>query len=222
MKSDKILERVTMPDGEEMVLLRWDKHVAIEVGGKTLMSSHEHGSEDELGRLVGGQVSAVAKPRVLIGGLGLGFTLRAALDCLPATARVVVAELMPQVVRWNREIFGHYAKHPLKDPRVQVTVADVARVIERRARYDAILLDVDNGPDALTRTNAGLYKRAGLTRARTALRKGGLLAVWSAFPSKTFTKWLTSVGFEVEVKRAAPTTPGGPRYYIWLAHRTGK
>jgi spermidine synthase len=216
-----VLERVTLPDGNEMVLMRWDKHIAIEVGGRSLMSSHDHGSEDELGRVVGDRLSGIAKPRVLIGGLGLGFTLRAALDVLPKAARVVVAELLPDVVRWNRGEYGALAGRPLDDPRVRVIVGDVAKVIERGPTYDAILLDVDNGPDALThRSNAGLYKRAGLARARAALRKHGLLAVWSSFPSRTFTTWLGAVGFDVELKRSRSTLPGGPRYYIWLARRS--
>jgi spermidine synthase len=221
VKADEILERVTLPDGKEMVLTRWDTHIAIEVGGRSLMSSHDHGSEDALGRAVGERLQGIAEPHVLIGGLGLGFTLRAALDVLPPGARVVVAELVPEVVRWNREAHGALAGRPLDDPRVEVIVEDVAQVIKRSPGYDAILLDVDNGPDALTHEgNAGLYKRAGLTRARAALKKGGLLAVWSTFSSKTFTKWLEEVGFEVKLTRAPSTLPGGPRYYIWLAQRT--
>jgi spermidine synthase len=220
VKPDEVLERVTLPDGKEMVLTRWDKHIAISVAGRPLMSSHEHGSEDELGRLVAERLAGVAEPRVLIGGLGLGYTLRAALDELPKTASVVVAELVPAVVRWNQGAHGKLAGRPLNDKRVRVVVDDVGKVIAKRPKYDAILLDVDNGPDALTHdANAKLYKRAGLVRARTALRANGLLAVWSAFPSRTFTMWLREVGFTVEQLRAAPTTPGGPRYYIWVARK---
>jgi spermidine synthase len=215
---DTVLERVELPDGKEMVLTRWDDHIAISVGGRPLMSTHEHGSEDELGRLVARCVAHAPAPRVLIGGLGLGYTLRAALDVLPRSAHVVVAELVPAVVRWNRGAHGVFAKRPLRDRRVELVVDDVAKVIARRPKYDAILLDVDNGPDALVHeANAGLYKRTGLLRARAALRRGGVLAVWSAFASNTFTRWLEEVGFEVEKLRAAPTTPGGPRYYIWVA-----
>ena len=220
-KGETLIERVALPDGKEMVLSRWDEHIAIAVDRRPLMSSHEHGSEDELGRLVGARAQGVARPRVLIGGLGLGYTLRAALDVLPAAAKVVVAELVPAVVRWNRQEHGGLAGRPLDDPRVTVFVGDVAKKLVPTGRYDAILLDVDNGPDALSHAgNANLYKRAGLTRARAALRPGGLLAVWSAFPSRTFTLWLKTVGFEVELVRATPTTPGGPRYYIWLATRS--
>ena len=215
---DVVLERVKLADGKEMVLTRWDEHVAISVDGRPLMSTHEHGSEDELGRVVAERLAGVRAPRMLIGGLGLGYTLRAALDVLPRDAEVVVAELVPAVVRWNRGKHGAYSGHPLRDRRVELIVDDVAKVIGKRRRYDAILLDVDNGPDALTHAaNAKLYQQAGLVRAAAALRAGGVLAVWSAFPSKTFTRWLANAGFSVDQLRAAPTTPGGPRYYIWIA-----
>jgi len=220
--ADQILERVTLPDGQEMVLTRWDDNITIFVGKRPLMSNFEHGSEDEFGRIVAERLVAagIKKPRMLIGGLGLGFTLRAALDVLPADARVTVAELVPAVVKWNRAEHGAWARHPLEDPRVTLKVGDVAKVIAQKTRYHAILLDVDNGPDALThKDNANLYKRAGLGRARTALTDDGLLAVWSAFPSRTFTTWLKDSGFDVEQLRAAPMSPGGPRYYIWLARR---
>ena len=211
---------MVLPDGKEMTLVRWDGHIGIEVGGRSLMTSHDHGSEDELGAVVGEAVRGIARPRVLIGGLGLGYTLRAALDVLPPAARVDVAELVPEVVSWNRGAQGPLAKRPLRDRRVKVLIEDVADVIKRGSAYDAILLDVDNGPDALVHPgNAGLYKRAGLLRAKKALRAGGVLAVWSAFGSRTFTRWLEEVGFAVTLQRTQPTTPGGPRYYIWLARR---
>jgi spermidine synthase len=218
--ADQVIERVTLADGRDLVLMRWDDHIAIEVGGRSLMSSHDHGSEDELGRVVADRMAGIAAPRVLIGGLGLGFTLRAALDDLPPAAEVVVAELLPAVVRWNRGEHGVRAGRPLDDRRVELVVDDVAAVIKRSRELDAIVLDVDNGPDALThKGNANLYKRAGLARTRDALRPGGTLAVWSTFASKTFTTWLETVGFEVELVRAASTLPRGPRYYIWLATR---
>ncbi len=218
MIDDVVLERVKLPDGKEMVLTRWESHIAITVGGRPLMSTHEHGSEDELGRVVAERLAGVRAPVMLIGGLGLGYTLRAALDALPKDAKVVVAELVPAVVKWNRGEHGAYSKHPLRDRRVELIVDDVGKVIAKRRKYDAILLDVDNGPDALAHdANAKLYKRAGLVRTKAKLKAGGVLAVWSAFPSKTFTRWLEDVGFAVEQLRATPTTPGGPRYYIWLA-----
>jgi spermidine synthase len=220
VKADQVLARVLLSDGKEMTLSRWDRHLAIEVGGRPLMSSHDHGSEDELGRVVGELLVGRPAPKVLIGGLGLGYTLRAALDVLPARAKVTVAELVPEVVAWNRGVCARLAKRPLDDRRVKVIVGDVARQLRARAGYDAILLDVDNGPDAVTYVgNAKLYQRAGLIRAHAALRAGGVLAVWSAFPSRTFTTWLEGVGFEVAVRRATPTFKGGPRYYIWVARK---
>ncbi len=209
--------RADHPD-KEMVLVRRGKHVAIRVGIRTLMSSDVHDSEDELGRITAMAVAQVAKPRILIGGLGLGFTLRAALDGLPPSARVDVAELVPEVVRWNQGRCGAYAGRPLDDGRVRLHVEDVGAVIARRkSAYHAISLDVDNGPSALTHPdNEVLYRRAGLARARAALRPGGVLAVWSSFPSRLFTRSLEVIG-TVELVRTTPISPGAPRYYIWLA-----
>lgn len=201
-----------------MVLERRGTHVVIRVGERTLMSSDVHDSEDAFGHITAAAAANVARPRILIGGLGLGFTLRAALDDLPAAAQVDVAELVPEVVRWNQAAHGTYAKRPLNDPRVRLRIADVAKLIARRANaYDVISLDVDNGPKALTQpSNESLYRRAGLLRARKALRPGGVLAVWSSFPSRVFTKALEVVG-TVELVRTTPSFPGGPRYYVWLA-----
>jgi len=220
--ADQILERVTLPDGQEMVLTRWDDNITIFVGKRPLMSNFEHGSEDEFGRIVAERLVAagIKKPRMLIGGLGLGFTLRAAPDVLPADARVTVPELVPAGVKGTPPEHGAGAGPPPEDPGGTPKGGDFAKVIAQKTRYHAILLDVDNGPDALThKDNANLYKRAGLGRARTALTDDGLLAVWSAFPSRTFTTWLKDSGFDVEQLRAAPMSPGGPRYYIWLARR---
>jgi len=204
--------------GSEMFLEQRGKDVVIRVGKRTLMSSDVHDSEDELGRIVAAAVADVAKPRILIGGLGLGFTLRATLDGLPSAARVDVAELVPEVVGWNRAEHGNHAGRPLEDHRVRLLVKDVAAVIARRENaYHAISLDVDNGPSALTHPdNENLYRRAGLARTRKALRPGGVLAVWSSFPSRLFTRSLEVVG-TVELLRTTPSSPGGPRYYIWLA-----
>lgn len=220
MATGRVLDRVAVPGGARLVLRRAGEVLAIEADGELLMSSADHASEDALGAAVGARLAAAGAPAVLIGGLGLGYTLRAALDRLPAAARVTVAELVPEVVRWNREVAADLAGRPLDDPRVTVVVGDVAAALASEAAYDAILLDVDNGPDALTHAgNARLYTRAGLARARAALRPGGLLAVWSSFPSETFTAWLAGVGFEVRLERAPTARPRGRRYYIWMATR---
>jgi spermidine synthase len=206
-------------DGSEMVLERDGTEVCIRIGPRTLMASDAHDSEDELGRMIASTVADVAMPRILIGGLGLGFTVRAALDGLSPAARVDVAELVPDVVRWNREDCGHYAGHPLDDARVTLFVEDVAAVIARSANtYDAIALDVDNGPSAVTHPrNERLYKRAGLARADAALRPGGVLAVWSSFPSETFTRALEDLGGTVELVATKQASPDAPQHYIWLA-----
>ena len=157
---------------------------------------------------------------MLVGGLGMGFTLRATLDLLPPDATVVVAELVPAVVEWNRGPLGPLAGHPLKDPRVRVEVGDVGGDASRRARerFDAILLDVDNGPAAFTAAhNAGLYDNAGVAAARAALRSGGVLAVWSAWEDRKFEQRLRYAGFTVEVERVrARLKKGGPRHTIFL------
>lgn len=215
-----VVERVPTPGGE-MVLSRRGDEFAIRVGGVQLMSSRSHDSEDELGRRAGAFVRSVRAPRMLVGGLGLGFTLRAALEALPPTARVEVVEIVPAVVRWNRTILGGLAGNPLDDPRVSVIEGDVGRVIAGSppGRYDAILLDVDNGPDEIFERNGALYRRAGLIAAHAALAPGGVLAVWSAFESPTFTRWLREVGFTVEVALIRSAQRRGPRHYIWFAQR---
>jgi len=215
----EIIDRAKLPDSE-MLLLKDGEHVAIKVGKRTLMSSDTHDSEDMFGSIVAQTIEEVARPRVLIGGLGLGFTLRAALDRLPLTARVDVAELVPEVARWNKGDCGVYAKRPLLDRRVKLHVDDVANVIAANPdTYDAIALDVDNGPAALTqRENENLYRRVGLAKIRQALRPGGVLAVWSSFPSRLFTKSLEVVG-TVKLIRTEASFEGGPRYYIWIAQR---
>jgi spermidine synthase len=201
-----------------MVLEREGTEVTIRIGYQTLMSSDAHDSEDELGRIVASVVAGVTAPRILIGGLGLGFTLRAALDGLPADARVDVAELVPDVVRWNREDCGLYAGRPLDDERVTLFVEDVAAVLARSANtYDVIALDVDNGPRAVTHPrNELLYRRTGLARANAALRPGGVLAVWSAFSSDTFTRSLEDLGGTVELVETSVGV-GAPQHWIWLA-----
>ncbi len=221
---DTLIEQASTPD-VEMQLVRRGEHVAIRVGKRVLMSTDIHDSEDEFGRIIAATVAETKTPRILIGGLGFGFTLRAALDGLPADARVDVAELVPDVVRWNRAAYGAYAGRPLEDGRVELHVGDVAALIGKsRGAYHVISLDVDNGPNAVTHPdNENLYRRTGLARARKALRPGGVLAVWSSFPSRTFTKSLQDVVGSVELVRTTPTFKGGPRYYIWLARRpTGR
>jgi spermidine synthase len=219
VKPTVIIEKVTTALGE-MALSRHDEDFAIRVGGVELMSSHNHQSEDELGRITCASLAKLTAPRLLIGGLGMGFTLRAALDTLPKTAHVDVAELVPEVVRWNRTIYGRLARHPLDDPRVTLIESDVARVIANPARpYDAIVLDVDNGPDGIAKSNDALYQRKGLQLAYAALAPDGLFAVWSSFESPTFTRWVRDVGFTVTIEKVRTWHSGGATHWIWMARK---
>jgi spermidine synthase len=167
------------------------------------MSSRAHGSEESLAEAGCGHLRGAATPRVLVGGLGMGFTLRAALDVLPAGARVVVAELVPEVVAWNRDPLGALAGHPLRDKRVRVAVQDVGFTLRAHpSHFDAILLDVDNGPAAFTsRLNSSLYSAQGLAAAHASLVSGGVLAVWSAWDDDGFTRRLRRQGFTTESSR---------------------
>jgi spermidine synthase len=213
--------RVPGTDGE-LRLMRRGAEFSIMLGTNELMNSRLSGSEAALATLAAKKIEKVAKPHVLIGGLGMGFTVRAALGVLGIKAQVVVAELVPAVVAWARgpmaEIFGD----SLIDPRVSVLETDVTEVIRSRARtFDAILLDVDNGPEGLTRkANDALYNSAGLKSAHAALHPGGVLAVWSSGPNPPFARRLRSAGFDVnEVAIRATGRGGGARHVIWIATR---
>jgi spermidine synthase len=206
------------PDGGRLVLSEHDGEMVITVDGKGLMSSRTHGSEEEMaaaGECTGDQ-------RVLVGGLGCGYTLRATLERLGPRGRVTVAELSQVIVDWNRADLGPLAGHPLRDPRVSLQVADVAAVVRRaQAPFDAILLDVDNGPEALTaRSNEGLYRAAGLEAFRRALRPGGRLVVWSAGPAPAFTRRLRAAGLIVDERPVrARGVQRGPRHLLFVAQR---
>lgn len=208
-----------------MRLLKRQQEYVIRIAGVPgdLMSSRTHGSEDALGELACGALSGVRKARVLIGGLGMGFTLAAALKALPADAEAVVAELIPEVVDWNRSFFdfGNPAGKPLDDRRVRVQIADVAAVIrDANETFDAIALDVDNGPEGLTHSdNEQLYSREGLAAAYRALRRNGVLTVWSAAPAPAFVARLNEVGFRVDEHRVRAHRGKGARHLIWSARR---
>lgn len=207
--------------GEEMRLYRRGEEFSIRVARGELMNSRAHGSEEALAELACARIADRPRAQVLIGGLGMGYTAAAVLCAVGASARVVVAELVPAVVAWNRGPLSCLAGRPLLDPRVRVRVADVARVLGTvRQAFDAILLDVDNGPEGLTRpANDRLYAPAGLASARAALRPEGVLAVWSAGPDPDFTRRLRRAGFDVEVVRTRARAGRGGRHTIWLAAR---
>jgi len=213
------LETAQAPGGGVLTLhRRGDEHM-IRIDGAELMSTRKHGSESTLSELALADVGQRPAPCVLIGGLGVGYTLAAALASCGPAAKVVQCELSDAVLRWNQELLGHHAGHPLRDARVHVELCDVVELIARaRSEYDAIILDVDNGPDALTRPgNARLYRPGGLAEAHRALKKGGVLAIWSAAPDDAFTKALGKAGFEVRVTGAKGVRGRGVKHTLWLA-----
>jgi spermidine synthase len=223
MGSAELVDTALIPgNGGKLQLFKCDAEYSISIEGVgTLMSTWAHQSEDALAELACRKISSRAQPRVLIGGLGMGFTLAAALRHLGADAEVVVAELVPGVVAWNRGVLGKYADHPLQDERTTVREGDVAKLMRaHRQSYDAILLDVDNGPNGLTRKkNDWLYSTDGLTEAYQSLRPRGILAVWSAATSRNFMERLRKVGFKVKQSRVAEQDNKGDLHAIWIAER---
>ena len=208
--------------GGELRLMRRGAEFSIRLGQNELMNSRVGGSEEALATIACERIRDRKQPRILIGGLGMGFTLRAALAALGPRARIVVAELVPAVVAWARGAMAEVFGESLSDPRVSIREADVGDLIRSGpSAYDAILLDVDNGPEGLTRqANDALYDMAGLSAARAALRPDGVLAVWSSAPNEDFTRRLRKTGFAVdEVKVRANGSRGGARHVIWIAAR---
>jgi spermidine synthase len=219
MLESEVIDAVTLGDGTEFVLARRDDEWVVRAGGMLLMSSRVHDSEEELAALA---LARVPQPRsVLVGGLGLGYTLRAVLDRTAQQARVTVAELVPAVVEWNRTHVGALAGNPLSDPRAQVVIGDVFDAIARAERtFDVILLDVDNGPVGLSQArNQRLYGYRGVRSCLAALRPGGVLAVWSAGPNRRFERRLAEAGFKVEVLRPLARKGSRGRHVVFLAER---
>jgi spermidine synthase len=211
--------RIPGTDGE-LRLMKRGTEFSIMLGTNELMNSRLSGSEAALATLAAKKIEAVKNPHLLIGGLGMGFTLRAALGVLGAKSRIVVAELVPAVVAWARGPMAPIFGDSLGDPRVSIRETDVTDIIRAsRAIFDAILLDVDNGPEGLTRqANDGLYDSSGLSAAHAALRPNGVLAVWSSGPNLSFAKRLRGAGFDVnEVNVRATGRGGGARHVIWIA-----
>ena len=223
MKPLELLGETLTPDGTDMKLVRRDTEYIILANGKSLMSSRMHGSEEALATFACRRARTLEQPSVLVGCLGMGFTLRATLDFLPSDAKVMVTELLPAVVEWNRGPLGPLAGHPLKDKRVQVEVGDVGVTLRSGSgKFDAVLLDVDNGPAAFSASdNAGLYDNRGLAIAFAALKMGGVLAVWSAQENRKFEQRLRYVGFTVQVERVrGRLKKGGPHHIIFLGYKT--
>jgi spermidine synthase len=219
----ELLSQSTTLDGSDLKLVRRNTEYIILANGKSLMSSRMHGSEEALATFACHGLRTAKHPCVLIGGLGMGFTLRATLDLLPRDAKIVVAELVPAVVEWNRGPLGPLAGHPLKDKRVRIEVSDVAIAIKsRKHELDAVLLDVDNGPSAFTTPeNSRLYDDRGLSAIHAALKPSGVLAVWSARDDRKFEQRLRYGGFTVEVEHVrGRLKKGGPFHTIFRAHKS--
>jgi spermidine synthase len=220
MKPWLLLGSARIPgDGGEMRLYQRDTEFSIRIGSYELMNSRMHGSEDALASLVCDRLSEPA-PRILVGGLGMSFTLQAVLERCGPSASVVVSELVPEVVTWHRGPLSVVSRGAIEDPRVVIREEDVARVMRaERNAFDAILLDVDNGPAGLTsKQNDRLYESAGLAVAKASLRAGGMLAIWSAAPDERFTRRLKDAGFATEeVQVRGRDGKRGPRHVIWIA-----
>lgn len=209
-------------DGRRFALVKRGEEWCIRVDGTMLMSSRSHASEVALAEHALEGLSS--KRSVLVGGLGLGFTLRAVLDRVPATARVTVCELVPAVAEWNQRHVGHLARHPLSDPRTSLEIGDVFDVLQRSsAQFDTILLDVDNGPVAASSAgNHRLYEPAGALVCLRALRPSGVLAVWSRDKDERFERVLKDAGFGLEVLRVPAHRRGRTRHVLFLATRSRK
>jgi spermidine synthase len=217
MLDTQTIESAVMDDGTKFVLARHGDEWIVRVGERVLMSSRMHASEEALAEYA--IERAPGASAVLVGGLGLGFTLRAVLDRVSADVKVTVAELVPDLVRWNRAHVGALANHPLDDPRCTVVVGDVFDAIRRLPRqFDVILLDVDNGPVALSSArNQRLYSERGVRTCHCALRPRGVLAVWSAGPNARFARRLAGAGFDVEVVRVAARNGSRAHHVLFLA-----
>ncbi len=228
----KKIDSATVPGQDSVVtLLKRGEEFSIRTQETELMNSRVHGSEDALAALAYSRhkkkqgatgTAGMTSIRILIGGLGMGYTLAAALEHFNPDAQIIVSELIPAVVKWNREYLGHLARMPLNDPRVTVRQEDVAKIIrEKKSVWDAILLDVDNGPAGLTRkANNRLYNESGLNVSFDALRGGGVLAVWSSAVDEAFTRRLKKCGFNTEIKTVRARKSGkGSRHTIWLASK---
>jgi spermidine synthase len=223
MRPWTLLATATVPgEGAPLRLMQRGDEFVIMAGTNPLMNSRMSGSEEDLATLSWARIAGRTKPHVLIGGLGMGFTLRAALATMSAETRITIVEIVPEIVGWARGRLAHIFAGCLDDPRVTIEVADVGRVIAgSKGAYDAILLDVDNGPEGLSRDgNDRLYSLAGLAKSRAALKPGGVLALWSAHPDTKFTKRLSETGFRTEEIAVRERHRGkGAHHTIWMATR---
>jgi len=219
----QLIDTAQLPDGGTLRLMNRGADFSILFGRNELMSSRLRGSEEALATLACEHLHGRARPRMLIGGLGMGFTLRAALGALPADAAIVVAELVPEILAWAEGPLSHLFGDSLSDPRVAIELRDVQLCIAgARPGYDAILLDVDNGPDGLIHAaNDRLYGGPGLRAAHAALNPGGILAIWSAYPDRAFAERLARAGFAVDERKVRATGGRkGAHHIVWLATKS--
>jgi spermidine synthase len=217
------LGRAKVPGGDEFRLMQRGTEYTIFAGPIGLMSTRQAGSEEAMANLAAARIGARPKVRILIGGLGMGFTLRAALAQFRPDAEIVVAELVPEIAgAWARGPLAHVHGDTLDDPRLSLRVADVGKVMaDDERKFDAILLDVDNGPEGLSRPgNDALYSHAGIARAKAALKPGGMLAVWSVAPDPQFTKRLNQSNMKIEELKARAHGGRGARHVIWVATKS--
>jgi spermidine synthase len=216
----QLIDTAQLPDGGTLRLMNRGADFSILFGRNELMSSRLRGSEEALATLACERLVDRPKARLLIGGLGMGFTLRAAIAALPASATIVVSELVPEILAWATGPLAHLFGDSLSDPRVSVEIRDVhACIATARPAYDAILLDVDNGPDGLIHAaNDRLYGKQGLRASYAALNPGGILAIWSAYPDPAFAERLLRVGFAVDERKVRATGGHkGAHHIVWLA-----
>ena len=219
----EVIDRANVPgqDGD-ITLRKRGMEFSIRTSGTELMNSRLHGSEETMAELTVKRLSQKPGLKILIGGLGMGYTLAAALEHSKTDTHIMVSELIPAIVRWNRDYLGHLAGMPLNDPRVTIATEDVAKTAnKKKSAWDAILLDVDNGPEGLTRkANDRLYSKAGLNSFSSALRPGGILSVWSCRPDEAFTRRLIQCGFNTRTEAVRARKSGkGSRHTIWLAEK---
>lgn len=217
------IDQAKIPGSPETITLKKrGKEYSIRTAGTELMNSRQHGSEDALASLAINCIDTASDCRILIGGLGMGYTLASALKNSKPDARIIVSELIPAVVMWNKDHIGHLARMPLNDPRVTIEIQDVADIISRsKAAWNIILLDVDNGPNGLTqKANNRLYTDSGIQKAFDALCPGGVLAIWSCNPDPAFTLRLKRCGFITQLQTVkARKSQKGSNHIIWLAKK---
>lgn len=218
------IESTTIPGSDtELALSQCNDDFAIRISGVPgdLMNSRMHHSEDALAEFACSRLSAIENAKILVGGLGMGFTLAAVLKTVGVSAEVIVAELVPAVVEWNRSLLGRCAGRPIEDGRTRVHLGDVADLLKQRAdKFDAILLDVDNGPEPMTHSdNEWLYSLVGLERIYEKLRPDGIVAIWSARADQVFTKRLKKSGFRVQLRTVRARPGKGSRHTIYVAQK---